>query len=179
MKKMKYVIACLLTMLMVASCGTPVAYTDALKDQYDLTPEALIKVQFFTSSIIILEKSTTSGNQSTGTDGTLVSNSSKTQDRIIIPPKTKCIYEKTSETGEIIVRFELGTGKLLKFAPRATQNNGKYYLVADWKQSGGTIEYGNESYNVQTGGSSAYLEVKKKSFQRTKRKDRIVKGMKV
>jgi hypothetical protein len=179
MKKMKYLIACFLTVLLVSSCGTPVAYTDTLKDQYDLTPEGLIKVQFFTSSIIILEKSSTSGNQTTGDDGTLVSNSSKTQDRVIIPPKTKCVYEKTTETGEIVVRFEVGTNKTLSFAPRATQNNGKYYLVADWKQTGGTINYGNETYNVQTGGSSAYLEVKKKSFQRTKRKDRIVKGMKV
>lgn len=176
---MKYLVVCLLGVLMLGSCGTPVAYTDALKDQYDLTPEALVKVQFYTSSVIILEKSNVSGSQTTGDDGTLVSNTAKTQDRIIFPPNTKCIYEKTTDAGEIVVRMELGTGKTLTFAPRATQNNGKYYLVADWKQTGGSLDYGNEDYNVQTGGSSAFLQVKKKSFQRTKRKDRIVKGMKV
>jgi hypothetical protein len=52
-------------------------------------------------------------------------------------------------------------------------------LVADWKERTGTIIYGNETYNVQSGGSSAYLIVKQKKLQRTKRKDRIVKGMKV
>ena len=176
---MKYLLVCLVSVLILGSCGTPIAYTDSLKDQYDLSPEGLVKVQFFTSSVIILEKSSVSGNQGTGTDGSLVSNTSKTQDRIIIRPKTKCIYEKTSDSGEIVIRFEPGTGKTLKFAPRATQNNGKYYLVADWKQNGGSVEYGNETYNVQSGGSSAFLQVKKKSFQRTKRKDRIVKGMKV
>lgn len=176
---MKYLFVCFVAVLLLGSCGTPVAYTDSLKDQYDLSPEALVKVQFYTSSVIILEKSKVSGNQTTGDDGSLVSNTSKTQDRIIIPNNTKCIYEKTTDANELVVRFELGTGKTLKFAPRATQNNGKYYLVADWKQSGGTLEYGNETYNVQSGGSSAYLQVKKKSFQRTKRKDRIVKGMKV
>lgn len=176
---MKYLAVVLVAVLALSSCGTQIAYTDGLKDQYDLSPEALVKVQFFTSSVIILERSSVSGNQTTGDDGSLVSNTSKTQDRIIIPQKTKCIYEKTTDAGEIVVRFELGTGKTLKFAPRATQNNGKYYLVADWKSNGGSLEYGNETYNVQTGGSSAYLQVKKKSFQRTKRKDRIVKGMKV
>ncbi len=176
---MKYFAVVFVAVLALSSCGTQIAYTDALKDQYDLSPEALVKVQFFTSSVIILERSSVSGNQTTGDDGSLVSNTSKTQDRIIIPQKTKCIYEKTTDAGEIVVRFELGTGKTLKFAPRATQNNGKYYLVADWKSNGGSLEYGNETYNVQTGGSSAYLQVKKKSFQRTKRKDRIVKGMKV
>lgn len=176
---MKYLVVCFLTLMLVAGCGTPIAYTDALKEQYDLSPENLVKVQFYTSSVIILEKSKVSGDQTTGDDGTLVSNTSKTQERIIIQTNTKCVYEKTTDANEIVVRFELGTGKTLKFAPRATQNNGKYYLVADWKQTGGTLEYGNETYNVQTGGSSAFLQVKKKNFQRTKRKDRIVKGMKV
>ena len=128
---------------------------------------------------MILERSSSSGNQSTGNDGSLVSNSSKTQDRIIIPPNTKCVFEKLGTSNELVVRFEVGTGKTLKFATRAAQNNGKYYLVADWKEKGGTIDYGNETYNVQSGGSSAYLQVIQKKLQRTKRKDRIVKGLKV
>ena len=53
------------------------------------------------------------------------------------------------------------------------------YLVADWKQNGGTVVYGNENYNVQAGGSSAFLVVKQKNLARKKRKDRVVKGMKV
>jgi hypothetical protein len=68
---------------------------------------------------------------------------------------------------------------VLTFATRPTQTSGKYFLVADWKERTGTIIYGNETYNVQSGGSSAYLIVKQKKLQRTKRKDRIVKGMKV
>lgn len=176
---MRLIVGFALLTLVLASCGTKVAYTDALKEQYDLSPENLMKVQFYTSSPIILEKSSTSGNQTTGNDGALVSNTSKTQDRIIIPPNTKCVFEKIGTNNEIIVRFEIGTGKVLKFATRPTQANGKYYLVADWKEKGGTIEYGNETYNVQSGGSSAYLQVVQKKLQRTKRKDRIVKGMKV
>lgn len=167
-------------LLLVTSCGTKVPFTDALKEEFDLTPENMMKVQFYTSSVIIMEKSQSSGNQTTGDDGTLVSNSSKTQDRIIIPANTKCVFEKIGEGDAIVVRFELGTGKVLKFDTRASQTSGKYYLVANWAEGkGGSLEYGNETYNVQSGGSSAYLLVVLKKLQRTKRKDRIVKGMKV
>jgi hypothetical protein len=176
---MKTILSFALALFVLASCGTKVAYTDTLKEQYDLSPEKLVKVQFFTSSVIILEKSQTSGNQTTGDDGSLVSNTAKTQDRIIIPAYTTCIFEKLGPNNEIVVRFEIGTGKVLTFATRPTQTSGKYFLVADWKERTGTIIYGNETYNVQSGGSSAYLIVKQKKLQRTKRKDRIVKGMKV
>lgn len=166
-------------LLIAASCGTRVPYTEQLKEDFDLTPENMMKVQFYTSSVIILEKSSSSGNQGTGDDGALVQNSSKTQDRIIINPGTKCVFEKTGENNAIVVRFELGTGKVLKFNTRAAQTNGKYYLVTVPKEnSAGTVEYGNETYNV-TDGTSAYLTVMLKKLQKTKRKDRIVKGMKV
>lgn len=167
-------------LLIAASCGTRVPFTDQLKEDYDLTPENLMKVQFYTSSVIILEKSRSSGSVGTADDGSLVSNSSKTQDRIIINANTKCVFEKMGPEDAIVVRFELGTGKTLTFNTRAAQTNGKYYLVANWTENkGGTLEYGNETYNIQAGGSSAYLTVILKKLQRTKRKDRIVKGMKV
>jgi len=177
---MKGIVFFALLALLVASCGTRVPFTDQLKDEYDLTPENMMKVQFYTSSVIILEKSSSSGSQGTGDDGALISNSSKTQDRIIINGNTKCVFEKMGAEDAIIVRFELGTGKVLTFNTRAAQTNGKYYLVANWAENkGGTLEYGNETYNIQSGGSSAYLTVILKKLQRTKRKDRIVKGMKV
>lgn len=171
----------ILTLLLVflVSCGTRVPYTDSLKQEFDLTPENLVKVQFYTSSVIILEKSKTSGNQSTGADGSLVQNSSKTQDRIIIPANTKCIFERLDNDQGIVVRFELGTGKILKFNTRTAQTNGKYYLVADWANGSGSIDYGNEKFTVSSGATSAYLTVILKKLQKTKRKDRVVKGMKI
>lgn len=176
---MKQLLFLSLTILFLTSCAQRVPFTNKLKEDFDLTPEKLTQVQFFTSSNIILEKSQSTGNQGTGTDGSLVVNSSKTQDRIIIPGNTKCTFEKLGENNEIYVRFELGTGRVLKFAARPTQTSGNYYLVADWKNGGGTVEYGGEKYTVASGGSSAYLQVLLKNFKKTKRKDRVVKGMKV
>lgn len=167
-------------LLIVASCGTKVPFTDQLKEEFDLSPENMMKVQFFTSSVIILEKSSSSGNQSTGDDGALVVNSNKTSDRVIINPGTKCVFEKMGDNNAIVVRFELGTGKVLKFNTRTTQTSGKYYLVTEAKENtAGIVDYGNETYTVAQGAGSAHLQVILKKLQKTKRKDRTVKGLKV
>lgn len=175
---MKHFVIVLLV-LITASCGIKTPYTDQVKEEFNLTPQKIVKVQFFTSQTVILERSSSSGNQTTGDDGSLVTNSSKTQDRVIIPGGTKCIYERAGEGTELIVRFEVGTGKVLRFNMRPNQQNGKYYLVADWTDKGGKLQYGNESYLVQAGGSSVHLLVKQKKLQKVKRKDRVVKGMKI
>ncbi|MDR0802206.1 hypothetical protein [Fluviicola sp.] len=176
---MKRIFAFAVLALLMTSCAQKIPYTDQVKQDFDLTPENMTKVQFYTSSNIILEKNQSSGNQGTGSSGELVVSSSKTQNRVIIPSNTRGVFEKVGPNNEVVVRFEIGSGKVVKFATRATQTSGKYYLVADWKSNGGTLEYGNEMYTVASGGSSAFLQVRLKKMQRTKRKDRVVKGMKV
>ena len=176
---MKYVLF-LFAGLLLASCATPVPLTDSLRNEFGLDNErTMAKVQFLTSATIILERSKESGNQGTTSDGTLVQNSNKEQDRIIIPIGTKCVFE--SFDGEnIVVRFESGVGNTISFGKRAGQSSGKYYLLADWtKKQGGEIQYGNNTYFATTSSGTAYIQVKKKKLQKTRRKDRVVKGMKV
>lgn len=176
---MKYALI-LFVGLFLVSCGTRVPFTAAVRDEFGLDDEvSLAKVQFFTSATIILERSKESGNQGTTQDGTLVQNSNKEQDRIIIPIGTKCVFE--SLDGEnIVVRFEPGVGNTISFGMRAGQSSGKYYLLADWtKKEGGEVEYGNNTYYATTASGTAYIQVMKKKLQKTKRKDRVVKGMKV
>ena len=175
---MKYIFIALVGLLLV-SCGTRIPYTNEIRDEFGLDSEQTIKkVQFITSATIILEKSHESGNQGTDEDGALVSSSNKEQDRVIIPIGTKCVFERFGAQDELVLRFETGVNKTINFAVRQGTTNSKYYLVADWK-NGKTINYGNEMY-VATGSSgAAYLEVIRKKLQKTKRKDRVVKGMKV
>lgn len=177
---MKYTFVIIIALLMV-SCGTKVPYTNDIRDEFSLdSDKQLKKVQFYTSATIIMEKSKSSGNQGTSDDGALVTNSSSEQDRIIIPINTKCVFEGFGPNGELVLRFEPGTGKTIMFAVRANQANGKYYLVADWTQEkGGKLSYGNENYYANTSSGNAYLQVVLKKLQKTKRKDRVVKGMKV
>jgi hypothetical protein len=64
---------------------------------------------------------------------------------------------------------------------RPGSTSGKYYFIADWNSgaAGGAIRYGNQNYVAATSSGTAYLQVIRKKLQKTKRKDRVVKGMKV
>lgn len=177
---MKYALLVFIGITLV-SCGTKVPYTNEIRDEFSLdSDKQLKKVQFYTSATIILEKSNSTGNQGTSDDGALVESSSKVQDRVIIPINTKGIFEGFGPNGEYLIRFEAGVGKQMNFALRPNQTSGKYYIVADWTQEkGGKITYGNETYYASSSSGNAYLNVILKKLQKTKRKDRVVKGMKV
>ena len=165
--------------LILFSCGTKVPVTNELKEQYNLNEKNMKIVQFYTSQTIILQRSRTSGSQG-ASDGKLVASKSSEQDRIIIPSNTKCVFDSYGSNGGVFIRFELGVGKTLKFAVRPSQSTGKYYLVANWKpEVGGEIMYGNESYYATPESGTAYLMVVLKKLNKTNRKDRVVKGMKV
>lgn len=170
----------LLTTILI-SCGVKVPYTVDIQEEFGLDdPSKLKKVQFYTSATVIMEKSKASGNQGTSESGALVTNSSKEENRIIIPINTKCIYDGLGENGELIIRFETGVNKTLTFAARPNQQGSKFYLVADWSsQKNGKIDYGNDEYTVSSASGNTYLMVVLKKLQKTKRKDRIVRGMKV
>ncbi len=166
--------------LILFSCGVKVPLTDQIKEEYNLNEQNMKKVQFYTSSTIILTKSKVSGSQGTSDGGALVSSKNSEQDRVIIYPNTKCIFDGFGPNNELNIRFEVGVGNFLKFAVRPNQNGGKYYLKADWKQDqGGQLTYGNQTYFADTNSGSAYLMVVLKKLNKTKRKDRRVKGMKV
>ena len=132
MKSIKFILVATLALTAV-SCSQRVAYTNVLSNEYDLTPQTMKRLQFYTSSQIILERRSQQGNQQISADGKLVVNERNKEDRIIINPSTKCVFEKDGERGEVFIRFEVGDGKTLKFAARQNQQDGKYYLVADWK----------------------------------------------
>lgn len=168
--------------LVLMSCGTRVPYTNQIRDEFGLESEqAVKKVQFFTSATIILEKNKESGNQGTDDNGALVTSSNKEQDRVIIPVGTKCVFERYGANQELVLRFEVGAGRTITFAERPGTTSGKYYLVADWNngRGGGVVQYGNDTYTATSSSGTAYLQVIRKRLQKTKRKDRVVKGMKV
>lgn len=165
----------------VTSCGTQIAYTNAVRDEFGLEDvNAIKKVQFLVSTTVILERSNSSGSQATDDAGVLVSSSSSEKDRVIVPVGTKGVFERYEEDGSIVVRFETGAGKTLLFSMRPGVENSKYFLSAEWEGTkGGKIDYGGTTYYATNQSGAAYLMVLKKKLQRTKRKDRVVKGMKV
>lgn len=178
---MKHLLVIMVGVFLVSACAVKLPYTKALKEEYGLTDQTMKGVQFFVSSEIVLERSSSKGSSGTTDDGTIVSTNSKIQDQIIILPRTKCVLEKTAENGVVLIRFEPGQGKYITFATRPNMDAGKYYFQAAWEQGkGGKITYGeDEVYYATATSGEAYLMVKVKKSQRTKRKNRVVKGMKV
>ncbi len=171
----------LLALVFVTSCATKIPFTDKVKEDFSLTVDKNIKkVQFYTSSTIILEKSKSVGNKETSVDGALVASSHSDKNRVIIPSNTKGVFEAMGPNNEVIVRFEIGVGKTITFAMKPNSSSGRYYFVAKWGgENSGEVSYGNETYYASSNSSVAFLMVKLKNLKKTKKKDRVVKGMKV
>ena len=171
--------------LITVSCGTKVPYTTAVRDEISLdSEEKLRQVQFYISHTIILNQMNVEASELTTQNGALVASSNSQSESVIIPAGTRCIFEGFGDAGQILVRFETGEQRVIPFT---TKNEGasirRYYLDADWTASGGAkLNYGGNTYKVDlTRGAprAAHLEVIKKKLEKTKRKERIVKGLKV
>ncbi len=174
------------TLFFLVSCGVKVPYTDELRNEFSLdTDEKMRNVQFSISQTIILDQEYKLENQNTTENGTLIAFSNSKKEALIIPAGTKCIFEEFGANGEIKVRFELGDDKYLVFSSKSdVVRNRRFTLQADWAAQGGPkINYGGNVFRIdlQRGfnARSSYLQVLKRNLQKNRRKDRIIKGLKV
>ena len=181
---MKNIFYFLLLSTVIISCGVKVPYTTAIRDEFGLDTDAeMKKLQFYTSSTIILKQAVRSNSDiSTDDNGALVSSSSSEKETIIIPSNTKCVFDGFGTKGELKVRFESGSEKTLTFVPKGTRSK-RFYFYADWKNpKGPKVKYGKNLYTVdryQSTPQNTYLKIVKKSFRKTKSKQRVIKGMDV
>ena len=182
---MKNTFCLFLLLFSLISCGVKVPYTNELRDQFSLdSDEKMRNVQFSISHTIILDQELESDSQNTTTNGTLISSSNTKKESIIIPIGTKCVFDQFGTKGEIIVRFELGDEKVLVFLPKVEgTKNRRYYFQADWSTPGGArIQYGGNTFKVDLirgFARATHLVVVKKNLKKNKRKERVVKGLKV
>ena len=167
------------------SCAIKVPFTNEVKKEFGLdSEEKMRKVQFFTSATIILKQVIEASSETTTDDsGVLVSSSTNNSESIIIPANSKCIFEGFGDQNEVQIRFELGENKYISFKSKANQMRDRYYFKADWRASGGAVVmYGNKKYKIDMmrgSARSSYILVSRKRLQKSKRKERVIKGMKV
>ena len=182
---MKKILLFLSTFTFLISCGVRVPYTNDLRDEFSLdTEEKMRNVQFLISQTIVLDQELRSDTQNTTENGTLIASSNSKKETVVIPAGTKCIFESFGTKGEIFVRFETGDQKTLIFSSKTEGNrNKRYYFEADWSAQGGAkIKYGGNIFKVSLirgSARSSYIEVVKKNLQKSRRKERVVKGLKV
>ncbi len=131
-----------------ASCAVKVPLTEEVIERYNLSNESVLKkIQYYTSSTIILERSESSS------EALLL-------DRVIIPANTKCVLDKLDSYGNFIVRFESGEGGTLNFNSR--KDSKRKYIVADWNDKYGIVYYQNKKYAVTLNSIDCYLMLKLK-----------------
>lgn len=177
---MKSILISAIALLLVTSCATKIPYTTKVKEEFGLSEANLRQVQFYTSRTIILERDEDKKvTATTGKDGELIASREEYSERIVIPANRPCIFESMDKDGSINIRFEVGAGRTLKFKQRPNIATDRFYLHADWQGGRGELDYGGAVYYAVSGSSAAYLEVKLKQWQRKKKKDRVVKGMRV
>jgi hypothetical protein len=182
---MKKISLYLSILLLLSACATQVPYTNLIRDEFALdSEEKLAKVQFYISHTIVMDEEVKNENSTTTSNGTLINSSSTKKESVIIQVGTPCVFDSYGTKDEILVRFETGEGKTLKFDSNSkNEANRRYYFDVDWNQAGGPkIEYGGVTYKIDVmRGSprSAYIKVAKKKLEKVKRKDRFVRGMKV
>lgn len=180
MKKLLYLIS---LAIIVSSCGMKVPYTSNLREEFNLdTDEKMGKVQFFTSATIILNQELKADNQVTTQNGMLVSSSNSQKESIIIPASTRCLFDHFGPKGEVFVRFETGDGRVLRFFSKSDASK-RFYFDVDWSQQGGPkLQYGDYTYKVDLmrgNPRSAVLMVARKKLEKSKRKERVARGLKV
>lgn len=182
---MKQLATFLMLALVLASCGTKIPYTTAIRDEFTLdSEEKLRQVQFYTSHTIILNQISQQSSELTTQNGALVSSTNSQSESVVIPAGTRCIFESFGDAGQVNVRFETGDQRYIPFA---TKSDGasirRFYLDADWSAQGGArINYGGNQYKVDLSRGApraAHLLIVKKKLERTKRKERVVRGLKV
>jgi hypothetical protein len=182
---MKKLIGFLSLLMILFACGVKIPYSTQVRDEFTLDDEEkLSKVQFFISHTIILNQEKRSDNSNTTDKGALVQSSSRESESVIIPAGTRCIFDSYGTKDQIKVRFENGENKVLPFAVKSENSVSKrYFFDVDWNTPGGPkVNYGGEIYKVDLirgSARAAHLLVVRKKLQKTKRKERVVKGLKI
>lgn len=179
MKRFNIILPFALVLFVVSSCALKVGFTKNLIDEYDLTERSLKQIQFYTSDYIILKSNRSTSSQNIE-GGKIVSSQNNKNYQVIFEPRTKCVLEALNSDGSMVLKFEQGNNKTLKFNVRRNDANGRYYLVADFSDGQkGSLKYEGKEYYIDSGSANAYLLVAIKKLERSYGGSKVVKGMKV
>lgn len=179
MKRLNSIVFVVFAMSLISSCATRVPFTKEIVERYDLSDAALKQVQFYTSDYIVLEASSSTGNQYV-VDGKIVDSQNSKKYNIIIQPQTKCILEKKEANGDVYIRFEQGKNKILHFAVRVNDHSGRYYLVSQASDNAKRkVDYEGKEYFINSSSANSYLMVSVQKLNKSYGENKFVKGIKV
>lgn len=160
------------------ACSPKIPFTQEVRDQYRLTPEELIKIQFYISDPLTLRRGTENDKKKTE-DGTLIVQTGKQIDQVRIKAETPGAVHQVVDNQRLAIAFEDGAENFLVFGS-GRGRNGLYYLQAmDWNQGRGKVSYGGQIWYTNTGSDNAILLFKMKSIRDLRVNEKVAKGKKV
>jgi hypothetical protein len=174
---MKLVLAGLaLGALMVAGC-TKIPFTHDMREEYELTPYKLTRVQFYTSGDILLERRVERTTGEPTDTRRLQLTQAEVIRKISIPEGTPGVVVGV-EDDRLEVSFEEGKSLFFGSKPETRAKLGGLYslMAARWNGGYGELEYGGERFRARPTSGSVHLMVDVEDIKKTKVVSKTVKG---
>jgi len=176
MKRIKFSPLFIIAVLALSSCSRAIVFNDKVKDEYNLSPNEIKGLQFYTSHDIMLERREDEKKEKgTSSSGTLVISEKSSSETVLIERGTKGVCVKVFDDNKIAIAFEADDNKYLVFGD--PNRIGRYSLfAAEWKNGKGILEYGGQNYYAMPGSGNCYLKIKMKRIKKYKKSVKKVGG---
>ncbi len=176
---MKNLFFILSAIILFSSCAPRIPFSQEVREHEKLTDEEMKKIQFYVSHDIILQRGEKGGREKEIAEGKLTTIDEKSVEQVIIKAGTPGIVERVIDGNRIAVRFEQGEEKYLVFGDPTKQ--GRYTLLAgEWdKNNRGKLQYGGQDFYTASGAANVYLTFRMKNLYQFKKKQQVVKGMRL
>lgn len=176
---MKPVFFTCLTVLALASCGTPKTYfTSSVRSNIESSNIPMSKLQFYVDRDVELRREVSSANAKVSA-GVVKFENGKYVNIITLRKNTPGVCTR-AYGDKMDVSFEVGDGRYLTFGEVKRDSRAPYTLYADnWGKVYGEIKYNGLTYYILPGGSEARLMIKKSSLNTLEVNKHEMKGRKV
>jgi len=170
--------ALLAAMLAVSGCATQrVAFTQGIRDQFDLGNKDLENLQYYVSADITLQREFRREEGGISKGHNLVTKESGLVEQVIIRARTPGVATQVDETS-LAVSFEPGVSIVFGSPPGDWDPERKYRLLATrWTATYGEIDYGGKTFQAVGDSRAAFLEIGVESLDAVKKRKTVLPGV--
>jgi hypothetical protein len=176
MKSLQKIIAFTFGLFLFAACSPKVPFTQAIRDQYKLTPDDLKHIQFYISDPVYLRRGASEANEKTTDQGTLVVKSGNTVEQVVVKRNTPGAVDQVVDADKLTVAFDEGADKFLVFGSKGDQSGYYHLLAISWEKGRGKVNYGGQTYYSNAGSDQSILLFKMKSLKEFKVTEKVARG---
>lgn len=176
MKRTKLFISfllCLSLHFISTGCASHIAFTQELREEYNLTDDELKNLQFYTSDKIVLERELISADREVSSSHILVTKQGKQIDQVIIKKGTPGITI-SSTPSTLDISFE--EGSFLLFSCGLDQKGEYEIYVTNRRMGNGELTFEDQVYLAIDRSTYTYLLISKESLLAVEKSRRVLSG---